>query len=196
MDGTIALTTDFELECFVKLFGKTKNFYKQFFGPSLKDLLKNIYPNYSDAKINLMAHQWDKLYKRTLITKNWIPEKSKIILKELKKKYMLGIITSTTQRPTLLTLRDLYSLFNFVLCADQYKLHKPNPESLNIIIKQYKLKPNNIIYVGDNINDIKFGKNAKTKTIAKVDILYTKQQLQKYRPNLIINNLGELKCLL
>ena len=30
MDGTIANTTNLELDCFVELFGKTRNFYKKY----------------------------------------------------------------------------------------------------------------------------------------------------------------------
>jgi HAD superfamily hydrolase (TIGR01549 family) len=128
--------------------------------------------------------------------RNWLFKDAKETLKILKEKYILGIITSSVRRTAIITLKDIYPLFDFVLCAKEYKEHKPNPESLNKVIKEYDLKINEIIYVGDNKNDIIFGKNAKVKTIGKEDILYSKKDLEKYNPDLVIKNLSELKCLL
>lgn len=196
MDGTIALTTDLELNCFVKLFGKNKKFYKKYFGPPSDKIISELRPNFSFKQVRIFNHLWELLYTRKLKKNLWISKKTINILKELKKKYILGIITSSVRKTAIITLRDCYSVFDFLFCAEQQTKHKPNPDSLNKIMSQYKLKPKNVVYIGDNINDILFGKNAKTKTIGKIDILYNKKQLQKCNPDLIITDLSELECLL
>lgn len=196
MDGTIADTTDLELKLFVKFFGKNKNYYKKLFGPPSKEIIEKLKPNWLNKKILLYDHLWESEYLDELKKKSFLFKDAKKILMELKTKYKLGIITSSTRRTALITLKDIYPLFDFVLCAKEYLKHKPDPESLNLIIKKYDLKSNNIIYVGDNINDIIFGKNAKTKTIGKIDVLYSKKDLEKYNPDLVITDLCDLKCLL
>jgi HAD superfamily hydrolase (TIGR01549 family) len=196
MDGTIADTSDLELKLFAKILGKNKKYYKQYFGPPSKEIIQKLNPNWLTKKVLLYNHLWETEYLSELKKKSFLFKDTKEILLKLKTKYKLGIITSSVKRTALITLKDIYPLFDFVLCANKYTKHKPNPESLNLIIKKYDLKPNNIIYIGDNINDITFGKNAKTKTIGKIDLLYSKKDLEKYNPNLIINNLSDLKCLL
>jgi len=196
MDGTIADTTILELECFADLFGKDKNYYKKYFGPPSTTIIKELKPNLTERQIKIFDHLWSILYAKELKKKKWIDKKTIDTLKELKKKYILGIITSSVRKTAIITLRDCYGVFDFIFCAEKQRKHKPDPDSLNLIMKQYHLKPNEVIYVGDNINDIIFGKNAKTKTIGKIDVLYDKKQLQKYNPDLIIKNIEELRCLL
>ncbi|PIU22198.1 MAG: hypothetical protein COT14_02480 [Candidatus Diapherotrites archaeon CG08_land_8_20_14_0_20_30_16] len=196
MDGTIVNVTNIELDLFAKLFHKPKRFFVQFFGPPSKILIKNAFPNLSERKIVLYNHLWEKKYQKEIKRREVVTQDTKDLLKKLKKKYILGIITSSIQRVAILTLKDSLCLFDFVLTPKDYNHPKPNPESLNKIIKQYKLRPKNIIYIGDNINDILFGKNAKTKTIGKIDVLYSKNNLIKYNPDAIIKDFKELKCLI
>jgi len=196
MDGTIVNVTNIELNLFSKLFHKPKKYFKQFFGPPSKILIQKAFPNFSKKKIEIYNHIWERSYQKEIKEKNLVSKKTKRLLQKLKKKYILGIITSSTKRVVILTLKDCLPLFDFVLTPEQYSKPKPNPESLNKIIKIYKLKPKNVIYIGDNVKDILFGKNAKTKTIGKEDVLYSKKDLIKYKPNAIIKNFGELKWLL
>lgn len=195
LDGTIADVTDIQLTIFSKLFGKTKEFYKPFFGPPKPIMIKQIYPNYNILQIQLICKKWNLMFKKSIRKQKVICRETVEIIKELKKKYKLGIITSSEKGVALSTMKEIFFLFDFVLTSKDYKEPKPNPESLFKIIKKYRIKPKNIIYVGDNKNDIIFGKNAGTKTIGKEDVLYTKKQLEKYKPNAIITKISDLKCL-
>lgn len=196
MDGTIADTTDLELKLFAKIFGKNKNYYKKYFGPPSKEIIQKLKPNWLNKRVLLYDLLWETEYLYELKKRKWLFKDAKETLGALKQKYQIGIITSSVRRTAIITLKDIFPLFDFVLCAKEYNKHKPNPESLNLIMKKYNLKPNEIIYIGDNINDIIFGKKAKTKTIGKVDLLYSKIDLKKQDPDLVINNLSDLKCLL
>jgi len=196
LDGTIANTNNLILSCFAQLFGHNKKYYIKFMGPPSKKIIAKLFPKSSKKQINLYNHLWTNTFKNKLKTKSRIPKNTTNLLKKLNEKYLLGIITSASKKTAIITLKHNLRFFDFVICAEQQKEHKPNPETLNKIIKEYNLKPSSVIYVGDNVNDIVFGKNAKTKTIGKVDVLYNAKQLKKYKPDLIIKNLSELKCLL
>ncbi len=56
----------------------------------------------------------------------------------------------------------IYEYFDLVVGGDDITKQKPDPEGLNIIIE--KLDAKNALYVGDSVNDIICGKNAKIKT--------------------------------
>ncbi len=196
LDGTISNVTKMQLETWQKLLGKTKSYYKKFMGPPKPIMLKNMNSNYTSLQIKNICKNWDVMYIENVKNKNVISKETIDTLKLLKKKYLIGIITSGEKRIADAALKKHNGLFNFVLTAENYSKPKPNPLSLLKIMKKYKLKGKEVIFVGDNVNDIIFGKNAKTKTIGKIDVLFNKKQLQKYSPEIIIKNISDLKCLI
>jgi len=196
MDGTLASTTNTELNLFVKLFGKNKNYYKNHFGPPTDKIIYDAL-NLKNKKESIdLAEKYHKEYIKILNKKIWINKKTIDTIKLLRGYFILGIITSANTISMKKTLKENRKYFDFILCSEDYKKHKPQAESLLKIMKKYKIKNSEIIYIGDNINDIKFGKNAKTKTIGKIDVLYNKKDLEKYNPDKIIKNISELKCLI
>lgn len=196
LDGTITDVTEIQLKIWQKLLGKTKNYYKKFMGPPKPIMLKNINPKYNPKEIKKICKKWDVMYIKAIKNRCIMAKKTVEILQKLKEKYIMGIITSGEKIIAQTGLKKNYVLFDFVLSANDYKKPKPNPESILKIMKKYKLHGNEVIFVGDNINDILFGKNAKTKTIGKIDVLYCKIQLQKYKPDAIIKDISDLRCLL
>lgn len=52
-----------------------------------------------------------------------------------------------------------------LVCPDDVKNTKPDPEPLFLACDKLNIDPNNAIYVGDHIRDIKAGQNAGMKTI-------------------------------
>lgn len=196
LDGTISNVTKIQLETWQKLLGKTKSYYKRFMGPPKSVMLKNMNQNYTSSQIKNICKNWDVMYIAKVRNKNVISKKTVETLKLLNKKYFIGIITSGEKQIADAALKKHNKLFNFILTAEDYSKPKPNPLSLLKVMKKYKLNGNEVIFVGDNINDILFGKNAKTKTIGKIDLLYNKKQLLKYKPDAIIKNISDLKCLI
>ncbi len=196
LDGTISNVTKIQLETWQKILGKTKSYYKKFMGPPKPIMLKNMNSHYTNFQIKKICKNWDVMYINRVKNKNVISKETLETLKLLKKKYLIGIITSGEKQIANAALKKHNKLFNFILTAEDYSKPKPNPLSLLKVMKRYKLNGNEVIFVGDNINDIMFGKNAKTKTIGKIDVLYNKKQLKKYKPNAIIKNISDLKCLI
>lgn len=195
LDGTIANTNNLILNTFEKVLKVNKTKIINNMGPPSKKMIKNIFETISDKKILFLNNCWEREYKIQLCKENLLNKNTILTLKELRKKYCLGIITSSSKKITILTLKENYCLFDFIICAEDYIENKPNPKALLDILKTNKLKPENVVYVGDNIIDIKFGKNAKIKTIGKVDVLYSEKKLKKENPDYIIKKIEDLKCL-
>jgi pyrophosphatase PpaX len=195
LDGTIANTNELILKTFQKVLKVDLKTIKKNMGPPSKTMLRNMFPNITDKKMILINKIWEREYKIQLCKENLLDLDTIKTLKFLNEKYSLGIITSSTKKIANITLKENYCLFDFVICAEDSKTHKPNPEILLNIIEKYKLKNYNVVYIGDNIYDIRFGKNAKVKTIGKIDVLYNKKDLEKEKPDLIIKKISDLKCL-
>ncbi len=197
LDGTLIKSNEIILKAFKSIFPKTddKKIIKEF-GPPSKKVIKLLNPKLKEKEILILNNLFEKKYYNYLKKNIVFEEETKNILYKLKEKYKLGIITSSKKKAVLLSLRNEKKMFDIIITSGVIKTSKPNPKTLKYIIKKYDLKNKNIVYIGDNIKDIIFGKNAKVYTIAKIDFLYNKKELLKYNPDLIIKKISDLKCLI
>jgi HAD superfamily hydrolase (TIGR01509 family) len=115
-------------------------------------------------------------------------------LKILKSKQIkLGLLTTTPSKPlgAVLSKFSLKDYFDIMLAKEDVK-NKPNPEGLNKIVAEFKIKKDECLYVGDSPIDILTGKAAGIKTIAVTTGLATFEQLKEANPDGIISNLEKL----
>lgn len=78
------------------------------------------------------------------------------------RKIKVFIVTSTRRETTQLTkaFKDVEKLIDFAVFADDVKKHKPDPESINLILKKFKLDKADVLMVGDSDKDILAARNA------------------------------------
>ena len=194
MDGTLVHTTDVGIKAWNKILKNRVKNVEKYFGPTIEEMLiqlKN--ENKITGKPSFWIKLWHKAYSALISGKRLIDSDTIKTIKYLSKKYTLGIITSSDRYTVNVTLKKYIKYFDFIITADDVNKGKPNPEGLNDFIYFTRFKPNEIIYIGDNIRDIQFGKNAKTYTVGKVDFLYSKKELKGEHPNLIIDKISDLK---
>lgn len=128
---------------------------------------------------------YPKPFKETIVTIKTLHEKGA----------KLGIISNNNYEFLLTTLKNNNidpNLFDVILGNGATKRGKPSPSAINLAIRRLKKNKakNKIIYVGDSINDIKSGLNAKIDTCLVVRKI-TKFEDGIY-PLYVINNLKEL----
>lgn len=88
-------------------------------------------------------------------------------LNELKCRGFILTIASSRSRASLtdyITNLNLTDTISYVLGADDVKDGKPNPEPVNRTLKEFRIKPDEAIVVGDTVFDVQMGKNAGTRT--------------------------------
>ena len=115
-------------------------------------------------------------------------------LKTLKsKKIKLGLFTTTPTKP-LMAVEKKFSLKDYfdIMIAKEDAENKPNPEGLNKIVKEFGIRKDECLYVGDSPIDILTGKAAGIKTIAVTTGIATIKQLKEANPDWIIPNLEKL----
>ena len=136
-----------------------------------------------------------KHHKTSLIRNSRLIPKARFLLSRLKDKgYKLAIASN---RPTkfswiLIHHLRLEKYLNFVLCADRLKRLKPHPEILKEIIGKFSLGPEEAFYVGDMAIDAQAGRRAKIKTAIVIGGSSSREEIEKERPFLIINNIVQL----
>lgn len=88
---------------------------------------------------------------------------NKNILKNISKKYKLGIVTGRPKAEAVYTLKknQVEGFFQVLISMDDVKKDKPNPEGINKAIKLFGTK--NAIYFGDTKNDEIAASNANIK---------------------------------
>jgi HAD superfamily hydrolase (TIGR01509 family) len=96
------------------------------------------------------------VFEKTLNNDRFIPlvqvePNTREVLKHLRQKYLTAIATNRGKslRPLLVHL-GLDTFFNIVVTSYDVKLSKPDPECLNIILNDFRILPEEALYIGDN----------------------------------------------
>lgn len=120
---------------------------------------------------------------------------AKELLEELfKESINMGLWTGRDRKSTLRILKrfDLERFFKGVICGDDLKTHKPNPQGILKLMVLVNATPKTLIYVGDSEHDILAGKRSGIKTITCLNSHHP-----FIRPaDLMVRSLEELKKVL
>jgi len=105
-------------------------------------------------------------YEKNLINQTYLYDGVKDTLLELKKDYILTLITNKPYKfvNPILKHFDL-DIFEIVLGGDSLEYKKPHPYPLEYCMDKLNLKPDEVVMVGDSFNDIEAAKNAGVKSI-------------------------------
>ena len=102
----------------------------------------------------------------------YIPKSSNVLLsmlEQLKKEFRIGIITNGSVKNQMAKIKNakLDEIFpkESIYISQVYNTEKPKPKLFNIVLKDLKISPKNVLYIGDNpINDIFAPKQLEIKT--------------------------------
>jgi HAD superfamily hydrolase (TIGR01509 family) len=117
-------------------------------------------------------------------------------LETLQQKAKLALITMRNIPKTTITKElqhfGLATYFTHIITAQDTRKPKPSPEALIKTLKAIDVQICDCLTVGDSPSDIKAGKTAGAKTAAVLSGLYTKQELAKLNPDLILKDATQL----
>jgi len=90
-----------------------------------------------------------------------------LLIKLKQNQYLTGIATNRTNTMEKI-LRDFYleKYFDIVITAAKVKKPKPDPEQLLIILREFKLNPDEMLFIGDSQYDRQAAASAKVKFTA------------------------------
>ena len=111
------------------------------------DLIK-LYPNYK-SYIEMYYGRWEEMLGGKINKSVWI-------LNKLIPQFEVFALTNWSAETFPVALKKFHFLRSFkdIIVSGKEKLIKPDPEIFNLAIKRFKIKPNETIFIDDNINNI------------------------------------------
>jgi HAD superfamily hydrolase (TIGR01549 family) len=121
-------------------------------------------------------------------------------LRELSEKVKLGLTTrrDVSKEDVLKELKTfgLAGYFQEVVTSLDTRKPKPSPEALIRCASQLSVEIDDCLVVGDSIVDVRAGKNAGAKTAAVLSGIFSREELERERPDLILESIKKLPSLL
>ncbi len=91
----------------------------------------------------------------------------------------------------LLSEKRVRKYFDVVITADDVLQPKPNPEVFLKCAKKLKCRPEKCVVIEDSIFGVKAAKEAKMKCIAILSGVYSMEELEEQKPDLIVDSINE-----
>ena len=111
-----------------------------------------------------------------------------------KRKFKLAILTNnkSSYAEEVLKKYSLHKYFNSIIGFNDVSETKPSPEGIKLILDKWKMKPKDVIFIGDMTSDVDAGKAANVTTICVASGLAQKEDLQDHKPDFLLNTIDDL----
>ena len=160
----------------------------------LKDIMREHGKNISETTAKRMAAKKVKTYVELAEKRLKLLPGVGEFLKFLKNKgYKIGLASSDSKitLQQFLRLTKTEKFFDTNIGGDEIKKGKPNPEIFLKCAKKLKVKPEECIVIEDSVHGIEAAKRAGMKCIAVATGQTSREELQKMKPDWVLNTLKE-----
>jgi HAD superfamily hydrolase (TIGR01509 family) len=117
-------------------------------------------------------------------------------LRKVSRKYPLALITrrNMPKKPIRKELKrlGLASFFKVIVTSQDVDQPKPSPQAYEKAASKLGVSVQDCAVIGDSTIDIQAGKSAGAKTIAVLSGLFSRKELEKLEPDLILKDLNSL----
>ncbi|MCF7866781.1 HAD family hydrolase [Candidatus Woesearchaeota archaeon] len=175
---------------------KTGNIHKLMnaFGVSIYDYIKHYLDSESEEMVEKVYSDFKLIFPAQVIQKFKVfLGVNKTLLKLKEKGIKIAIISCMHGNEVQAALSHLkFKDFDAVLSIEEYKLKRPNPKGLQIIMEKFGVNSQETIYVGDTIADIDMAKAAGIKSVAVKTGLQKNNLLKNEEPDYLLKNFNEI----
>ena len=205
-DGTLADTRKAVVQSFQSVLTKagckvSKEFIERLMGVGTK---KTILEAFRQCNKRINAETLDNLTKEKVRIQAELTNLIQVfdgvteLLDNLQTKTKLAVATMSGRQVIDITLAEkkLEEYFETVISADDINNPKPNPEIFLKTAKRLGVLPKDCVVVEDSIFGVKAAKDAKMKCIAVSSGVYSKQELQKEHPDIVVDGVWEKERIL
>ena len=174
MDGTIVDSLPYHYEAWKIFFNENKveNFSEklnEYKGGGTLDLMRTVYGNqYSKKELKKMSEDKEKIFRK--IYKGEIKQilGFKNFLDELKSKdIMVGLASNAIRKNVSMIINELeiYDYFDSIICGDEVKKGKPDPEMFNETINRFNLKKEECLIFEDSVEGVSAAVNSRVDVV-------------------------------
>jgi phosphoglycolate phosphatase len=122
--------------------------------------------------------------------------KADVTLHRLSETYLLALITrrDMPKEPIMNELErlGLTRYFKLIVTSQDVKEPKPSPQAFIIAADRLGVSAEECLVVGDSITDIQAGRLAGARTVAVLSGLFSREELEKEKPDLIMKDITSL----
>ena len=168
----------------------TRKEFRRFIGSSVTNNVRYFQKEYGykkDLRKTMKGAFMENIDKIKIYDKN--------ITNELKKKAKIAIITGNSEA-IIKAVAKKHKMKYDALIGDETTKGKEKVWAIKQLLKKFKLKKKDVVYVGDHINDVKQAHKAGVKAIIIPSKVNRKSYLKKFHPEFILRNLKEVKRIL
>ena len=174
MDGTIVDSLPYHYKAWKIFFreNKIENFsekLKEYKGGGTLDLMTAVYGDkYSRNELKIMTDDKEIIF-RQIYKNNVEPIKGFMKMFEFikSKKILVGLASNAIRKNVKMILNELkiYEEFDSIICGDEVKKGKPNPEMFDETVNRFKLKKKECLIFEDSVEGVSAAVNSKVDVI-------------------------------
>ena len=174
MDGTIVDSLPFHYKAWKIFFNENKveNFsekLKDYKGGGTLDLMNAVYGDkYSRKELKIMTDDKEIIF-REIYKNNVVPIMGFMEMFELikSKEILVGIASNAIRKNVKMILSELkiYEKFDSIICGDEVKRGKPDPEMFNETVERFNLKKEKCLIFEDSVEGVTAAANSKVGVI-------------------------------
>ena len=174
MDGTIVDSLPYHYKAWKIFFreNKVENFsekLKEYKGGGTLDLMTAVYGDkYSRNELKIMTDDKEIIF-RQIYKNNVEPIKGFMKMFEFikSKKILVGLASNAIRKNVKMILNELkiYEEFDSIICGDEVKRGKPNPEMFDETVNRFKLKKKECLIFEDSVEGVSAAVNSKVDVI-------------------------------
>ena len=174
MDGTIVDSLPYHYKAWKIFFreNKVENFsekLKEYKGGGTLDLMTAVYGDkYSRKELKIMTDDKEIIF-RQIYKNNVEPIKGFMKMFEFikSKKILVGLASNAIRKNVKMILNELkiYEEFDSIICGDEVKKGKPNPEMFDETVNRFKLKKKECLIFEDSVEGVSAAVNSKVDVI-------------------------------
>ncbi len=174
MDGTIVDSLPYHYEAWKIFFNENKveNFsekLKDYKGGGTLDLMTAVYGDkYSRKELKIMTDDKEIIF-REIYKNNVVPIMGFMEMFELikSKEILVGIASNAIRKNVKMILSELkiYEKFDSIICGDEVKKGKPDPEMFNETVDRFNLKKEECLIFEDSIEGVTAAVNSNVDVI-------------------------------
>jgi len=196
-NNTLTQVDEKRKEKVIESFGLSQDDYKKRHGMSLIYSLGRIKSDNEYLKLcsNLVGKQFTKEFLDVIQKTEIIDDKTIELVKKLKRKYKLAIVANNVKNWVMKKLEKykIKNFFDIIVVSSEVGVRKPDPRIFSFTIKKLNVKPEECIFISDELNDDLSG--AKVLGIKTIWLKKEKEEIT-FQPDFIINSLNEVEEIL
>mgnify|MGYP001501322878 FL=1 len=174
MDGTIVDSLPYHYKAWKIFFkeNKVENFserLKDYKGGGTLDLMTAVYGDkYSRKELNIMTDDKEIIF-REIYKNNVVPIMGFMDMFELikSKKILVGIASNAIRKNVKMILSELkiYEKFDSIICGDEVRKGKPDPEMFDETVDRFNLKKEECLIFEDSVEGVSAAVNSKVDVV-------------------------------